>query len=112
MEDQGHQNEELLDEYIFDLDQGDMDMEGLLTEKESPSSYKGIIMYPLGQEMFSPHNIRHPRNAKWWSQDHVGKFIRRWIRNPLEKEARNILIAEYSRPVNQEKVCLIPNLDP
>ncbi|KAJ1105708.1 hypothetical protein NDU88_003113 [Pleurodeles waltl] len=42
--------------------------------------------------------------------EHGGKFIKKWLRRPLEKEVRRVLRAECSRPVIEEKVCVTPNL--
>lgn len=100
-----------LDEYILDLNQNDDDIDLDLLEGP-PSSSEEVILDPLGQEMFSPDNIRHPNSSQWWPQHHVAKFIQKWVKHPLEREARNIMKAECPRPMVQDKLCLTPNLDP
>ncbi|KAJ1206729.1 hypothetical protein NDU88_002130 [Pleurodeles waltl] len=62
---QEHEGQEPFDEYKQDLDKGDYDMYDLFAEAQSSSTSKRIIRDPLGEEMFSPHNIRHPRSAEW-----------------------------------------------
>ncbi|KAJ1080205.1 hypothetical protein NDU88_000425 [Pleurodeles waltl] len=84
-----------LDEYVLDLEQGDFDVDDLFTEDKAPTTSKGIVKDPMGEEMFSPHNIRHPRSAEWWPLNHAGQFIKQWMRNPLEKESRHIPKAKY-----------------
>ncbi|KAJ1157990.1 hypothetical protein NDU88_010686 [Pleurodeles waltl] len=101
-----------VDDYILDLDQGISDGDDLFLNNDTPSSSsKDVIIDPLGEEMFNPHNIKHPKSAVWYPLEHVAKCITKLIRHPLEKGARNLLRAECSRPVIQDKVCPTSNLD-
>ncbi|KAJ1157893.1 hypothetical protein NDU88_010590 [Pleurodeles waltl] len=104
-------DEDMYDEYVLDLDQGELDTKELFNDESSPSTSKDMIKNPLVEEMLSPYNIRHPRSSEWLCMEHVGNFIKKWITNPLE-DARNLLRTECPRPVIDDKVSNSPNLDP
>ncbi|KAJ1088655.1 hypothetical protein NDU88_001811 [Pleurodeles waltl] len=74
--DKEQQSEVPLDDYVLDLEQGDFNVDDLYSENETPSTSKGIVKDPLGEEMFPLHSIRHSRNAERCPLDHVGKFIK------------------------------------
>lgn len=69
------ESSDIPDEYILDLDEDDQNFYS--PEEELPSSSKDNILDPLGEEMFSPLNLKHPRSFEWWPQDHVAKFIKK-----------------------------------
>lgn len=100
---------DFVDEYVLDLDEDEDDLTQSF-ELDAPSSSRDSILDPLGEEMFSPLNIKHPRSYEWFPHDHVSKFITKWLRNPLERETRNLLRAECSRPSIEGKVCQPPTL--
>ncbi|KAJ1122681.1 hypothetical protein NDU88_001166 [Pleurodeles waltl] len=85
-----------LDEYILDMSNGnEMDEFNILdkTEIEQRKEMKD----PLGHALFEPSDVKHPRSAEW---------------KPLERNERNVMGAECSRPVIGEKDSMTPNLDP
>ncbi|KAJ1159010.1 hypothetical protein NDU88_011680 [Pleurodeles waltl] len=104
--------EDKFNEYGLDLDIAEGDKDEWLQMDEGPSTLKDVIKYPLGEEMFSPYEIRHPRSEDWWLLDHVAQFIMKWTRTLLDEEVRNIMRAENSRPVLEGKAGVTLNLDP
>lgn len=57
---------DIVDEYVLDLDDdNDQEFNSQPKEEDLPSSSKDSIINPLGEEMFSPLNIRHPRSSEW-----------------------------------------------
>ncbi|XP_044140287.1 uncharacterized protein LOC122930766 [Bufo gargarizans] len=70
------------------------------------------LIDPLGEPMFDPDVLHHPRSAEWLPADHVGKYLEYWVRRPLSKEARNKMRAECPRPIVPNKVCDTPVVDP
>ncbi|XP_044128657.1 uncharacterized protein LOC122934563 [Bufo gargarizans] len=70
------------------------------------------LIDPLGEPMFDPDALHHPRSAEWLPADHVGKYLEHWVRRPLSKEARNKMRAECPRPIVPNKVCDTPVVDP
>ncbi|KAJ1097310.1 hypothetical protein NDU88_002435 [Pleurodeles waltl] len=98
-----------LDEYILDMS-NEMDVFNILdkTEIEQRKEVKDT----LGHALFEPSDVRHPRSAEWWPMRHAAEYIRQKIRKPLERNERNVMRAECSRPVIGEKDSMTPNLDP
>ncbi|KAJ1082631.1 hypothetical protein NDU88_002796 [Pleurodeles waltl] len=105
-------NENPLEEYVFDTDNGEFDQEELFMEEDFSSTTRDVIRDPLGDKMFSPNDIKPHKHAEWCPQEHDAKFSKKWVCNPLEKRVSNILKAECSRHVIDDKICLTPNLDP
>ncbi|KAJ1140652.1 hypothetical protein NDU88_007001 [Pleurodeles waltl] len=98
------------DEYALDLEYKD-DLEddfGTVFRAKSGED----LLDPLGEKLFEPKDIRHPRGKEWWPLEHVAGYIKDRLCKPLEKDERNVMRAECSRPVIDEKVCVTPNLDP
>ncbi|KAJ1192933.1 hypothetical protein NDU88_002239 [Pleurodeles waltl] len=101
-----------LDAFFRDLNEGDPEEYEVLLGNDNPSTSSKIVRDPIGEKMFSPDNIKHPRSTEWWPVEIMSKFIKRWIQNLFEKSARNILKTECSRPLFEDNACLTPNLDP
>ncbi|KAJ1209312.1 hypothetical protein NDU88_004690 [Pleurodeles waltl] len=98
------------DEYVLDLEYKD-ELEDELGNNFKTRNSEDLLD-PLGEKLFEPKNIRHHRGKEWWPLEHVASYIKDRLCKPLEKDERNIMRAECSRPVIDEKVCLTPNLDP
>ncbi|KAJ1132471.1 hypothetical protein NDU88_010780 [Pleurodeles waltl] len=98
------------DEYVLDLEYKDEREEELENSFKTRNSED--LLDPLGGKLVEPKDIRHPQGKELWSLEHVASYIKHRLRKPLEKDERNIMRAECSRPVIEEKVCLTPNLDP
>ncbi|KAJ1092718.1 hypothetical protein NDU88_005828 [Pleurodeles waltl] len=52
-------------EYVMDIDLEDPDGDDFLMEEDVPSTSDNVIRDALGEEMFSPDKIKHPRSAEW-----------------------------------------------
>ncbi|KAJ1160158.1 hypothetical protein NDU88_000660 [Pleurodeles waltl] len=98
------------DEYVLDLEYKD-GLEDELGGNIRTKSSKDLLDQ-LGEKLFEPKHIRQPRGKEWWPLDHVASYIEALLRKPLEKDERNVMRVDCSRPVIEEKVCLAPNLDP
>ncbi|XP_040261447.1 uncharacterized protein LOC120977521 [Bufo bufo] len=72
----------------------------------------GVLTDPLGDPLFDPDSLHHPRSAEWLPLDHVAQYLAARVRCPLTKEARNKLKAECPRPIVANKVCDTPSVDP
>ncbi|XP_040272256.1 uncharacterized protein LOC120988684 [Bufo bufo] len=72
----------------------------------------GVLTDPLGDPLFDPESLHHPRSAEWLPLDHVAQYLEARVRCPLSKEARNKLKAECPRPIIANKVCETPTVDP
>ncbi|KAM8977409.1 uncharacterized protein RCH25_044212 [Pelodytes ibericus] len=69
------------------------------------------ILDSSGVPLFDPHTLRHPRSAEWSPPQHIAEFLRYWLRRPLEKEVRQKLRAECTRPTLPDKVASTPEFD-
>ncbi|KAJ1138203.1 hypothetical protein NDU88_004594 [Pleurodeles waltl] len=107
--DNDNDNDNDVDEYVLDLEYKD-GLEDEVCSNIRTKSSKDLLDL-LGEKLFESKDIRHPRGKEWWPLDHVASYIKVRLRNPLERIERNILRAECSRPVIDEKMFLIPNLD-
>ncbi|KAJ1119783.1 hypothetical protein NDU88_007968 [Pleurodeles waltl] len=58
-------------------DNEEFDQEEFLMEEDLPSSSKDVIRDPLGEKMFFPDNIKHPRSAELCPLEHVAKCIKK-----------------------------------
>ncbi|KAJ1200841.1 hypothetical protein NDU88_004662 [Pleurodeles waltl] len=98
------------DEYLLDLEyKGELEDKLAINCRTSSSEE---LLDPLGEKLFEPKDIRHPRGKEWWTMEHVASYNKDRRRKPLEKDERNIMSAQCSRSVIDNKVCLTPNLDP
>ncbi|KAJ1191577.1 hypothetical protein NDU88_000893 [Pleurodeles waltl] len=101
------------DEYVLDLEYKD-DLEDDFGTVFGAKSREDILdlLDPLGEKLFEPKDIRHPRGKEWWPLEHLAGYIKDRLRKPVEKDEKNVMRAECSRPVIDEKVCMTHNLDP
>ncbi|KAJ1112969.1 hypothetical protein NDU88_001229 [Pleurodeles waltl] len=104
-------SDELDDEYILDTI-NDNEMDEFNIKEKTETEQRKEVKDPLGQVLFEPSDVKHPRSAEWWPMRHVAEYIRQKIRNPLERNERNVMRAECSHPVIGEKDSMTPNLDP
>ncbi|KAJ1209161.1 hypothetical protein NDU88_004539 [Pleurodeles waltl] len=88
-------------EYVLDLEYKD-ELEDELGDDFRTKNCENLLD-PLGEKLFEPKDIKHPRGKEWWPLEHVASYIRERIRKPLEKDEWNIMRAECSRPVIDKK---------
>lgn len=84
-------NNENMDEYILDLQEnyGYEEFEDMEVGASNES-----VKDPSGRDMFSLVIIKHPRSGEQWPMEHVAKFIKTWIKKPLDREMRRLMRAE------------------
>ncbi|KAJ1130746.1 hypothetical protein NDU88_009094 [Pleurodeles waltl] len=62
------------DEYLLDLDHGDINVDDLFEDSDNRSSPKDVVKVLLGEEMFSRDKINLPRSSERWPPRSWGKL--------------------------------------
>ncbi|XP_044134250.1 uncharacterized protein LOC122936383 [Bufo gargarizans] len=83
---------------------------GVITEPLEVA--KDTVIDPMGDPLFNPDQLHHPRSSEWLPATHVTQYLEARIRTPLSKEARSKLRAECPRPLIPNKICETPTVDP
>ncbi|XP_040290231.1 uncharacterized protein LOC121002763 [Bufo bufo] len=71
-----------------------------------------LLIDSLGEPLFNPDELHHPRSAEWLPATLVAQYLEAKIRTPLSRESRNKLRAECPRPIIPHKICETPSVDP
>ncbi|XP_056419479.1 uncharacterized protein LOC130360947 [Hyla sarda] len=83
-----------------------------LNTDANPATQDEIILDALGEPLFHPDAISHPRSGDWTPLPHVSQYVEFWARRSLERTNRNKLRAECPRPFIPKKVVTTPEVDP
>ncbi|XP_056388928.1 uncharacterized protein LOC130283441 [Hyla sarda] len=78
----------------------------------NPATQGNVILDSLGEPLFHPDAISHPRSGDWSPLPHVAQYIELWARKSLDRSSRNKLRAECPRPFIPNKVVATPEVDP
>ncbi|KAJ1110726.1 hypothetical protein NDU88_008074 [Pleurodeles waltl] len=77
------------DEYILDISEdNDLDEFDILEQKGTEKLRQ--VKDPLGQTLFEPSDVKHPRSAEWWPMRHVAEYLKQKVWKPLERSERNV----------------------
>ncbi|XP_056389773.1 uncharacterized protein LOC130283973 [Hyla sarda] len=78
----------------------------------NPVTQGTVILDSLGEPLFHPDSISHPRSGEWSPLPHVTQYVELWARKSLDRASRNKLRAECPRPFIPNKVVATPEVDP
>ncbi|XP_056388255.1 uncharacterized protein LOC130283090 [Hyla sarda] len=78
----------------------------------NPAMQGNVILDSLGEPLFHPDAISHPRSGDWSPLPHVAQYVELWACKSLDRSSRNKLRAECPRPFIPNKVVATPEVDP
>ncbi|XP_056410408.1 uncharacterized protein LOC130344431 [Hyla sarda] len=78
----------------------------------NPATQGKVILDALGEPLFHPDAISHPRSGDWSPLPHVAQYVELWARKSLDRSSRNKLRAECPRPFIPNRVVDTPEVDP
>ncbi|XP_040213655.1 uncharacterized protein LOC120943996 [Rana temporaria] len=78
----------------------------------NPDEQGKDVLDAMGEPLFNPDTISHPRSGDWSPLPHVSQYVELWARKTLDKSNRNKLRAECPRPHIPMKAVVTPTVDP